>query len=310
VIDVRRLKILKAVVDTGSVSAAAAALSYTPSAVSQHLSALERETGSLLFEKAGRGLRPTEAALVLHEHAARVLAALQDAEEALVTLHSGNAGRLRVAAFPTAGSSVVPGALAAFQRQLPNVSLELVVVETDDAVVNLRAGSIDVAVVVATSGPDRPPSEDGLVHRHLVSDPFRVVLPRGHTLAERRTVALEGLSAERWIGVTSCPGYCQQVVTEACRKAGFEPHYGLEADEYPTAQGFVAAGLGVALVPLLAIAGSAHPGVVVRRLKGHQPVREVWAMTRPAIADQLQVRTMVESLAESAKNFLRNPQVN
>lgn len=288
--------------DTGSVSAAATSLNYTPSAVSQHVTALERETGTVLLERAGRGVRPTDAAFLLCEHASRVLASIQQAEEALVALRSGQVGRVRIGAFPTAGSSVVPEALAAFQRQLPGVALDLTVLEPDEAIANLRAGTIDVAVVVEAFAPGHAPS-DGLRRRHLLSDPFRVVLPRGHRLAVRRVIDLRALAGERWIGVNSCPGYCQQVVGDACLRAGFEPAYGLEADEYPTAQGFVAAGLGVALVPILALGAAVHPGVVVRRVKGEQPVRQVWAATRPAIADQVPVRAMLDDLERSARRF-------
>jgi len=302
VIDVRRLRVLKAVVDSGSVSGAAAYLNYTPSAVSQHVTALERETGTVLLERAGRGVRPTDAALLLCEHAARVLASLQQAEEALAALRAGRAGRVRVGAFPTAGSSLVPQALAAFQRHLPEVALDLMVVEPDEAITNLHAGTIDVAVVVETFAPGHAPS-DGLRRRHLLTDPFRMVLPRGHRLAARRMVDLKALANERWIGVNSCPGYCQQVVSEVCLRAGFSPSYGLEADEYPTAQGFVAAGLGVALVPLLALGTAVHPGVVVRRVKGEQPVRHVWAATRAAIADQVPVSAMLDALEDAARRF-------
>ena len=146
----------------------------------------------------------------------------------------------------------MPPALAAFQRHLPEVALDVTVVEIDEAISGLHTGTIDVAVVVETFAPGHAPS-DGLARRHLLADPFRMVIPRGHRFAACRTVDLGALAGERWIGVNSCPGYCQQVVSEACRRAGFEPCYGLEADEYPTAQGFVAAGLGVALIPLLAL---------------------------------------------------------
>ena len=139
-IDVRRLRALKAVVDTGSVAAAATLLNYTPSAVSQHVTALERETGTLLLERAGRGVRPTDAALLLCQHASRVLAVIQETEEALAALRSGHIGRVRVGAFPTAGSSLVPGALAAFQRRLPNVALGVTVAEPDDAIAQLARG--------------------------------------------------------------------------------------------------------------------------------------------------------------------------
>jgi DNA-binding transcriptional LysR family regulator len=302
-IDVRRLRVLKAVVESGSVSGAAAYLNYTPSAVSQNITALERETGTVLLERAGRGVRPTDAALVLCEHATLVLAAVQQAEEALAALRSGRGGRVRVGAFPTAGSSLVPQALAAFQQHLPGVALDLTVLETDEATASLHAGTIDVAVVVETFPPGHAPS-DGLRRRHLLADPFRMVIPRGHRLAARRVVDLETLAGEQWIGVNSCPGYCQQVVNEACLRAGFKPRYGLEADEYPTAQGFVAAGLGVALIPLLALGAAAHSGVVVRRLKGEQPVRQVWSATRTAIADQVPVRTMLDDLDWAARQFV------
>lgn len=301
--DAKRLRVLKAVVDAGSVVGAATALSYTPSAVSQQVSALEREIGTALLERAGRGVRPTDAALLLCRHAERIFAAMNEADDAIEALRSGQLGRLRIGAFPTAGSALVPEALAAFERRHPNVTLDMAVLEVDDAVAALRRGALDVAVVVETRGPDDS-EEDGLVHHHLLSDPFRVVLPPNHPQARRRAVDLATLADERWIVVTSCPGYCQRVAEAACARAGFAPRYGLEADEYPTAQGFVAAGLGVALVPLLALGASVHPGVVVRRLRDSSPVREVWALTRPAIAAQTLVAAILDCLRESAEHFV------
>ncbi|HYA44701.1 MAG TPA: LysR family transcriptional regulator [Acidimicrobiales bacterium] len=301
-IDVRRLIVLKAVVENGSLAAAAAALSYTPSAVSQHVTSLEKETGTQLLERVGRGVRPTDAGYLLSQHASHVLGSIHEAEEALAALRSGHIGRIRVGAFPTAGSSVVPVALAAFRRRFPKVALGVTVAEPDEAIANLRAGAIDIAVVVEGFAPGHAP-RDGLRRRHLLSDPFRVLLPRGHRLANRRAVALANLAGEPWIGVRSCPPHCRDVVEDACQRAGFESHHALEADEYPTAQGFVAAGLGVALVPLLALGAAVHPGVVARRVKGEQPVREVWAATRPVIADHLTVKAMLDDLEEAAHQF-------
>ncbi len=174
-IDVRRLNVLKAVVETGSVAAAAEQLNYTPSAVSQQMSTLERETGVRLLERVGRGVRPTDVALLLCEHTSRVLAAVQDAEDALAAWRAGRTGRLRLAAFPTASSALVPGALAAFRSRHPDVALDFVVAEPDEAIGHLRAGAIDVAVVVLPSSPGETVN-DGLVHHHLLADPFRVVL--------------------------------------------------------------------------------------------------------------------------------------
>ncbi|MGO9582299.1 MAG: LysR family transcriptional regulator [Acidimicrobiales bacterium] len=304
-IDVRRLKALQAVVGTGSVSAAAELLNYSPSAVSQQMGALERETGVRLFERVGRGVRPTDAALLLCEHATRVLASIQDAEDALAALASGHSGRIRLGAFPTAGSSLVPGALAAFQSLHPNVALDLVVIEGDVAMTTLRSGAIDVLVAVEPRSPGDA-FDDDLAHRHLLADPFRVVLPRSHPLAAKRSVDLALLASERWIGVSSFPGSCEMVIESACLQAGFRPVYAIEADEYPTAQGFVAAGLGVAFVPMLALGSSLHPGVAVRRLKGAQPARQVWALTRRAIADQVPVLAMLSCLQAAADAFVRD----
>jgi DNA-binding transcriptional LysR family regulator len=305
VIDVRRLKVLQAVVETGSVSAAAELLSYSPSAVSQQLSALEHETGVKLFERVGRGIRPTDAARLLFEHTTRVLATIRDAEDALSALASGHSGRIRLGAFPTAGSSLVPGALAAFQTLHPNVVIDLVVVEGDEAIASLRSGSIDVLVAVETRSPGDF-ADDDLVHRHLLADPFRIVLPRSHPLAAKRSVDLALLASERWIAVSYCPVSCQLVIEAACAQAGFRPAYAIEADEYPTAQGFVAAGLGVAFVPMLALGSSLHPGVAVRRLKGAQPARQVSAMTRRAVAGQVPVLAMLSCLENAANQFVRD----
>jgi len=274
VIDVRRLNVLRAVVETGSVAAAAELLSYTPSAVSQQC-----------------------------EHTSRVLAAVQDAEDALAAWRSGRTGRLRLAAFPTASSALVPGALADFRSRLPDVALDFVVAEPDEATNHLRAGSVDVAVVVLPRSPGEPVN-DGLVHHHLLADPFRAVLPRSHPLAAKRQLDIALAAGEPWIGVSSCPDLFALVVELACARAGFRPRYALEADEYPTALGFIAAGLGVALVPMMALSPSPHPGVAVRRVKGIQPERQVWALTRDAIADELAVRVMIACLKRAADEFV------
>jgi DNA-binding transcriptional LysR family regulator len=232
-----------------------------------------------------------------------VLAAVQDAEDALAAWRSGRTGRLRLAAFPTASSALVPGALADFRSRLPDVALDFVVAEPDEATNHLRAGSVDVAVVVLPRSPGEPVN-DGLVHHHLLADPFRAVLPRSHPLAAKRQLDIALAAGEPWIGVSSCPDLFALVVELACARAGFRPRYALEADEYPTALGFIAAGLGVALVPMMALSPSPHPGVAVRRVKGIQPERQVWALTRDAIADELAVRVMIACLKRAADEFV------
>jgi DNA-binding transcriptional LysR family regulator len=293
VLDVRRLRVLRAVVDTGSVTGAAARLSYTPSAISQQLSTLERETGLALVERQGRGLRPTAAGRMLAEHAGAVLDRLADAEAALGALRDGRTGRVAVAAFSTAGSSLVPPALRDFRRAHPGIAVDVAVAEPDEAVERIRAGRCDVGVVVASrEWPD-------LHCRHLLDDPYRVVLPADHPLADRPRVRLADLAGEPWIGTVSAPGYCQQQIADACAAAGFTPAYAVEADEYPATQGYAAAGLGVALVPLLAL-GAVAAGVVVRRVDGPEPVRRVCVVTRPALLGTPGVAAMLAAFEAAA----------
>ncbi len=293
-LDLRRLRVLRTVVRSGSMAAAAAELGYTPSAVSQHVSALERETGTVLLEKAGRGVRPTPAALLLAEVADDVLARLADAETHLAALRAGRTGRLHLTSFPSAGASLVPPAVAALRRRHPDVELALGMAEPDEALRALRAGASDVAVVV-------PPAHvgDDLLLVHLLDDPYSVLLPADHPLAGRSAVDLADLAGEHWVGTASAPGHCQQAALDACAAAGFTPSYTVQADEYPTTQGFVAAGLGVALVPGLAL-GLLHERVVARPLVGAQPSRRVCAAVRRARADDVVVRAVLHALADAA----------
>jgi DNA-binding transcriptional LysR family regulator len=297
VLDVRRLRVLHAVVETGSVTRAAARLSYTPSAISQQLATLERETGLPLVERAGRGLRPTAAGRLLAEHAEVVLARLDEAEAALGALRDGRTGRVTVAAFFTAGSSLVPVALRDYRRDHPDVAVDVVVAEPDEAIERVRSGRCDVGVVVPYAAPAGDVAD--LHCRHLLDDPYRVVLPADHPLADRARVRLADLADEPWIRTASAPGYCQQQVAEACTAAGFTPRYAVEADEYPTTQGYAAAGLGVALVPLLAL-GAVATGVVVRRVDGPEPVRRVCAVTRPSLLATRAVVGLLDALDSAA----------
>ncbi|MGH9107083.1 MAG: LysR family transcriptional regulator [Acidimicrobiales bacterium] len=297
--DLRRLRALEAVVDTGSVTAAADQVGYTPSAVSQHVAALERETGTLLLERAGRGVRPTEAGRLLAEHARAVLSRVAEAEAAMAALQNGRLGALRVISFPTAGASLVPPALAAVRRELPQLEVALQVAERDSSLPALRQGEAEVVVTVEDFAAGEAPG-DGLVWGHLLDDPYRVVLPRGHRLASRRVIELAELAEDNWVETMCGVGCCQDAATKVFSDAGFEPRRTVEADEYWPAQGFVAAGLGVALIPTLGL-GVLHEAVVVRRLrKDHEPVRHVWAATRPALVGHIPVEAMLRALRAAA----------
>jgi DNA-binding transcriptional LysR family regulator len=295
-LDLHRLRTLHAVVTTGSVKEAAAKLGYTSSAVSQHITALERETGTVLLERAGRGIRPTGSGRLLADHAAALLDRLAEAEAALAALKAGELGVLRLASFATAGAELVPPALATVRATLPHLEISLRVAERDDALPMLRQGILDVAVVEAHNLPTPGLLDSGVILDCLLTDPFRIVLPRGHRLARRRIIKMTEVADEPWVHVKCEVGCCRAETDGAFQQAGFVPRRVAEADEYWPAQGFIAAGLGVGLIPALAL-GVLHGGVVVRRLdSATQPVRHVLVATRPAVADTVPVRTMITAL--------------
>lgn len=278
-------------------TAAAAVLSYTASAVSQHVTALEREVGTPLLERVGRGVAPTPAGRLLAEHATEVLARIAEAEEALEALRTGKSGRLRIASFPTAGASLVPPAVAAFRAARPAVELDLRVAEPDESIPGLLCNQVDVAVAVQPFAPGDG-GDEALHYRHLLDDEYRIVVARGHRFGTRRSLDLAQLADEPFVATASCPGYCLQSATDACLEAGFSPRYEVEADEYPATQGYVAAGLGVALIPLLGL-GALHDGVRVLRIRGARPVRHVYAVTRPSDLSEGAIPAFLEALEQA-----------
>lgn len=291
----------------GSVRAAAAQLGYTPSAVSQQVTALERETGAVLLEKAGRGVRATDAARLLADVADDVLDRLADAESALAALRAGRTGRLHLSSFPSAGAALVPPAVVTLRTSFPDLDLVLSVAEPDQALEALRAGEVDVAVVVEPRAPDRQghaAAVDGLTLVHLLDDLYSVLLPASHRLADAQDIDLADLAEEPWVDTASAPGHCQAAALDACRTAGFTPSYIVQADEYPTTTGFVAAGLGVALVPALAL-GFAQERVRVKPVRGVQPARHVHAAARSARAGEPVVQGAIKALQDAAARVQR-----
>jgi DNA-binding transcriptional LysR family regulator len=297
-LDVRRLRVLRSVVTSGSISAAAANLGYTPSAVSQQIGVLEREAGIRLLEKAGRGVRPTVAGRLLARHADEIMSLLTMAENELADLRAGRTGRLRVHYFATAGAALVPPAVAAFTARYPGVRLDLRLHEPAYSADHVTAGDADIQLVVLR--PDAVESQSSLVSLvHLLNDPYHLVLPRGHRLADQPTVELTDLADDPWVDNEFPPGVCREIMLDAFAAAGFAPNFVVESDDYPTAQGFVAAGLGVAMVPGLGL-GSVHPGVVVRPMGNPRPVRAIYAAVADGVADQPAVRGMVDALRAAA----------
>ncbi len=302
-LDVRRLRVLREVASHGSFSAAAEALSYTQSAVSQQIAALEREAGAQLVERSARGVKLTEPGRALVAHADVILARLADAEEELHAINGLRGGRLRIAAFPSACATLMPLAIATFRARHPDVELSLCPADPDESLPLLRAGEVDVAVSVeSTFGVPRTdaPDLDGLP---LLDDPMYIMLPREHRLAGRARLELSDLAEEQWmIGTTaSCPD--TSIFLRACRVAGFEPRVAFSLDDYNAIQGFVAAGMGVSFIPDLALL-NVRDDLVIRSFgTGRPPFRRIVALTLAASYRSPAKQAMLDVLTEVSGEF-------
>ncbi|HEX4484156.1 MAG TPA: LysR family transcriptional regulator [Solirubrobacteraceae bacterium] len=274
-LNVARLKILKEVAYRGSLSAAAHALDYTQSAVSQQIAALEAETGMALLERHPRGVSLTAAGQTLVGHAEGILARLEIAETALSAIAGLRGGRLRMASFPTAGSTLMPLAIANFRASYPDVELTLAEGEPEEIAPRLRAGELDLALLFEFD--DEEPLLADMSRSPLLDDPMYLTLPREHRLAGKAKLRLSELQSEAWVQ-TSSSSPCARHVVRCCHAAGFEPTVSFESDDYQTVQGLVAAGVGVALIPELALS-VVREDIVIRALSPAPPVRQVIAAT-------------------------------
>lgn len=288
------MQVLRAVVTSGSVTAAAANLGYTPSAVSQQVAALEKQAGTALLERVGRGVRPTAAGRLLTEHAAIISKNLAEAETALADLRAGRTGRLIVRYFATAGAVLVAPALAELRREHPGVRIELKLIEPDDPLPEVEQGSADLAIVVRP----RDRLRDGVRLVRLLDDPYDAVLPIGHPLAAEPVLDLAKLADDPWVG-SEPPGPCLEPVLDACAAAGFSPDFVVESEDYATAQGFVAAGLGVGLMPRMGLRNR-HPGVTVRPVRNPEPVRAIYAAVREVSLAQPALHGLLDALRAAA----------
>jgi DNA-binding transcriptional LysR family regulator len=293
-----RLRVLSEVVAHGSFSAAADALSYSQSAISQAIATLEGETGVALIERHRSGVRPTVAGAALAGHANGILARMEIAEAEIAAIVAGRGGRLRTASFPTAGATLMPQAIASFRAAHPGVEVTLAEGEPEQIAPRLREGEFDLVALFEFEGVgDRLGS--GMKRFELLDDPLQLALPRDHPLAKRKRLSLEDLSGESWVQ-TSSASPCARHVVRSCHAAGFEPRVSFESDDYQTVQGLVAAGVGVALIPELALS-TVRPGIVVRPLHPQSPVRKVFAATPRAAAVTPAVATMLDVLRDACR---------
>jgi DNA-binding transcriptional LysR family regulator len=297
-LSVQRLRVLREVARRGSFSAAADALAYTQSAISQAVATLEAETGATLLVRDRRGVRPTAAGEVLVAHADRIVAGLDAAESDLAAVLGLHGGRLRMASFPTAGATLMPRAIAAFRAAHPAVQLSLAEGEPDVIAPRVRDGQLDLALLFELPGFDDALGAE-LERTPLLEDELYVVLPNGHPLAGEPQLRLEQLRDDAWVQTSATSPYARHVV-RLCNAAGFEPSVSFESDDFATVQGLVAAGVGVALVPRLGLAGG-RDGTVARALSPPRPARRVVVATERGAAIAPAAATMVGILVDVAR---------
>jgi len=295
-LDVRRLRVLHAVSAYGSVTAAAAALGYSAPAVSQQLAALEREVGMRLTERAGRGLELTPAALILVGHTDALLARLEAAEADLAALRDQIAGRVALAAFPSAAASVVPAAWAALAGSAPQVRLDLTEMEPEESLPAVLRGETDVAIAHEYDLLPRP-LDPLFERRELLADPVVLAVPAGHPLAAEPAIPLSDLAGQPFLAPREATS-CAEMIQRACARAGFVPRVVARATDFHVLLSLVAAGAGVTLVPGLA-ARWLPPGV--RLVPPAEPVtRRVFTVSRRGGDRKPAVRVVLDALTDAA----------
>jgi DNA-binding transcriptional LysR family regulator len=274
-LNAKRLEILAAIAEHESFSAAADALDYTQSAVSQHIAALERETGLTLIERVARPLKLTDAGNQLLEDATPGLEHLRRAERRLRELAELRTGRIRIGAFPTANAVIVPPAVAAFRAEHPNIKTELQEAEPSAMLSGLREGALDLAIVYTIAGrehPFRPP----IALRPLLDDRLVAVLPPGHRLAHRRAVQLRDLAGQQWVAAKP-PNDFRTLFDQLCAEARFTPEIAVETSDPSIGLTLAQAGIGAILIPALAL--HATPAISPLPIHGIPPARTICIAT-------------------------------
>ena len=289
---------LREVVTSHSFSAAADSLHLSQSAVSQQVAVLEREVGLPLLERTSNGPKLTSAGEALMEHGDAVICRLEEAERELAQIAGLEGGRLRLASFPTASATLMTRAISLFRQRFPKVELAFTEAETEDSYPALKRGDLDLAIVF--DYPAFPLEFSRDVEAELIlEEPMRVALPPGHPLAAAKSVRIEDLAEEDWL-CGALPSSCRFQVINLCREAGFEPKISFQSEDYEVIKGFVAAGLGVSILPELA---GGDPGIALRSVRGTKPVRRLYATTRESGARPPAAEQMVGILRDVARGY-------
>lgn len=296
-----KLRVLQMVDRYGTVTAAAEAMRYTPSAVSYQLRQLAEHLGVTLVEPAGRGIQLTAAARTVLRHTAAMQAQWEQARSELAATTEEPSGTFTLCGFSTAASHLLPPAAAALRDRHSGLTLRLVEAEPGHCFELLLAGEADLGLVVVTS--DSPPLNDERFEQQpLLDDPLDLVVQAGHPLAARRRVALADAAREPWIVGTPGSTYHQLVVT-ACMSAGFTPDIAHHADEWDTGTAMVAHGFGVILVPRLARINTEWPVTRIPLSGEPAPARRILAATRNGAADHPVVAQTLDLISTSSSGL-------
>lgn len=283
--DLARLRVLRAVVATGSIRASAAALGYTPSALSQQLAALQRETGLRLFERVGRGIEPTSAGRALAAEADTLFEAVGRVERVVGDLKEGKIGSLAIGYFGSAGAAWLAPTVAVLRTEFPDLRLDLRLTEFTPA-------DPDVDIFVEEQGGGHSRHVDV---RRLVADPYLAVVRVDDPLADRAEVPLADLAGRDWVDNDLRDGPCRQVLLSACAQAGFAPRFVVETHDYRTATAFVATGIGITVMPALGLV-DLHKDLTTVAVVSPTPVRHIGVAVKKSVAQHPAALRAVELL--------------
>jgi DNA-binding transcriptional LysR family regulator len=305
-LELRRLRLLRELAERGTIAAVADALQFTPSAVSQQLALLEREVGVPLLERAGRGVRLTDPALVLVEHADALLERAALAEADLAAAAGTVTGRARIAGFQSVSLRLAIPAMEVLARDAPRLRCELIEAEPEQGLPALALGDVDL--VIGDEWPHQPwRLPPGLERHELLREPVNLVLPVRHPAARRHAdaVPLAELAGEAW--TTGHPGMGWEEMTQrTCRQhGGFEPDIRHRANDATISLALVGAGLAVTMLPDLVVPGR-HPGVALRRIVGDPLSRAIFAVTRSSDAARPSTQAVVSAVRSAAAALPRS----
>ncbi|WP_404962562.1 LysR family transcriptional regulator [Streptomyces sp. 147326] len=295
-IDVQRLRVLRAVAEHGSFNQAATALRLTPSAVSQQVAALERSLNTQVVSRSTRGVTLTRAGQIMVGAAESVAAELEHAQQQVARLSTGRT-RLTVATFTSGGRLLLPAALTRLTAAHPDAVLHIREGEPEDTLPLVRQGAVDLALAYHFDGPlpVGPGAGSRLQWTPLLEDPLHVVLPQGHPLAGRDALDLAELAAEPWVlGCLKTEAYLRRYA----ERAGFDPQVRGTTTDYFFARSLVAAGMGISLVPSIALAPHV-PGLCTVPIAPPGPVRYI-GVAALGRGDRPHVTTLIDALREQA----------